>query len=50
MYDAMRLNRTDTALVRVIVPVINKDDAAAEKVATGFVKTFYGTVTGYLPS
>ena len=50
MYDAMRLNRTDTALVRVIVPVINKDDAAAEKVATGFVKTFYGTVVSYLPS
>ena len=50
MYDAMRLNRTDTALVRVIVPVVNKDDVAAEKEAAEFVKTFYGTVTRYLPS
>jgi EpsI family protein len=50
MYDAMRLNRTDTALVRVIVPVVDKNDEAAEKVAEQFVKSFYGTVTNYLPS
>ena len=27
MADAIRLNRTDTALVRVIVPVVNRDEA-----------------------
>ena len=50
MYDAMRLNRTDTALVRVVVPVTEKDDARAEKTAAEFVKTFYGTVLDHLPS
>ncbi|MDP8990243.1 MAG: EpsI family protein [Acidobacteriota bacterium] len=48
--DAMRLNRTDTALVRVVVPIVNRDEDAAEKSATGFVKAFYGTLREYLPS
>lgn len=50
MRDAIRLNRTDTALVRVIVPIGNKDDAKAEAVASDFVKSFYSTLLGYLPS
>jgi EpsI family protein len=48
--DAMRLNRTDTALVRVVVPIINRDEDAAAKSATEFVKAFYGTLREYLPS
>ncbi len=48
--DAMRLNRTDTALVRVVVPIVNRDEDAAAKSATGFVKAFYGTLREYLPS
>ena len=48
--DAMRLNRTDTALVRVVVPIVNRDEDAAAKSATGFVKAFYGTLLEYLPS
>jgi EpsI family protein len=50
MADAIRLNRTDTALVRVIVPVANRDEAQAQATATGFVKSFYSTLLGYLPS
>ena len=50
MADAIRLNRTDTALVRVIVPVVNKDEAKAEATATDFVKSFYSTLLTYLPS
>jgi EpsI family protein len=50
MADAIRLNRTDTALVRVIVPVVNKDEAKAEATATDFVKSFYSTLLDYLPS
>ena len=50
MADAIRLNRTDTALVRVIVPVRNKDQAQAEATATDFVKSFYSTLLDYLPS
>jgi len=50
MADAIRLNRTDTALVRVIVPVMNRDEARAEATATDFVKSFYSTLLDYLPS
>ena len=48
--DAIRLNRTDTALVRVIVPVVNRDEARAQATATDFVKAFYSTLLNYLPS
>ncbi len=50
VYDAMRLNRTDTALVRVVVPVINKDEDAATKEASDFVRAFYGSLRQILPS
>lgn len=50
MRDAIRLNRTDTALVRVVVPVVNRDEAQAEATAADFVKSFYPTLLGYLPS
>jgi EpsI family protein len=48
--DAMRLNRTDTALVRVVIPIVDKDEEAATKVASDFVRSFYGTLRGYLPA
>jgi EpsI family protein len=50
MRDAIRLNRTDTALVRVIIPVVNRDEAQAQATATDFVKSFYSTLLEYLPS
>jgi EpsI family protein len=50
MADAIHLNRTDTALVRVIVPVVNRDEAQAEATATDFVKSFYSILLNYLPS
>ena len=48
--DAMRLNRTDTALVRVIVPIANRDEQAADRAATDFVRAFYGTLREHLPA
>ena len=48
--DAIKLNRTDTALVRVVVPVGARDEAAAQAIATDFVKSFYSTLLEYLPS
>lgn len=48
--DAMRLNRTDTALVRVVVPIVNKDEASADKAAADFIRSFYGTLRQYLPA
>ena len=49
MADALRYNRTDTALVRVIVPIRNQDEKAAEAQATEFVKSMYSTLLDYLP-
>jgi len=48
--DAMRLNRTDTALVRVVIPIANRDEEAATKQASDFVRSFYGTLREYLPA
>jgi EpsI family protein len=48
--DSMRLNRTDTALVRVVVPIVGNDQEAATRVASDFVRSFYGTLRQYLPS
>ena len=48
--DAMRLNRTDTALVRVVVPIVNRDEDAANKSAADFVRSFYGTLREHLPA
>ncbi len=48
--DAMRYNRTDTALIRVVIPIQNKDEVTAQRAAEAFVKSFYSTVLGYLPA
>ena len=48
--DAIRLNRTDTALVRVIVPIRDKNEEAATKTGTEFVKAAFSTIEHYLPS
>jgi len=48
--DAMRLNRTDTALVRVVVPISNNDEDAATKIGTDFVRSFFTTLKQYLPA
>ena len=50
MADAIRLNRTDTALVRVLVPISNRDQETAERTATNFVHTFYSSLLAHLPS
>lgn len=38
VYDALRLNRTDAALVRVTMPVEDGDEASAQKRAVAFAK------------
>lgn len=50
--DAARLNRTDAALVRVVVPVADTSpeaEAAAEKSAVGFVNQLLPALTKFLP-
>jgi EpsI family protein len=51
--DAVRLNRTDAALVRVIVPMASGDDqgeARAQDQAVDFVKHMFPMLPKYLPS
>jgi len=47
--DSIRHHRSDTALVRVWIPVIGGGTERAEKVGTDFVRTFYPAVKSYLP-
>jgi EpsI family protein len=48
--DAMRLNRTDTALIRIVVPIANRDEERAVRTAVDFVKSFYGAIRQSLPA
>jgi EpsI family protein len=48
--DAIRYNRTDTALVRVVVPILGNDEKTAEQVAIEFVQAFFGTLRRHLPA
>jgi EpsI family protein len=50
--DAIRLNRTDAAMVRIISPIANRDRAAerdAERAAFGFVQDMFPQLSRYLP-
>jgi hypothetical protein len=48
--DSVRYNRSDTALVRVVVPVRDNNDAAAAKAAVEFVQSFFSPLRAFLPS
>jgi EpsI family protein len=49
--DAVRLNRTDGALVRVIVPIVGEGgEAHAEQTGIRFVKVLFPALAGYLPT
>jgi EpsI family protein len=47
--DSIRHHRSDTALVRVVVPIMRDQTTQAEKVGNDFVQTFYPVVKAYLP-
>jgi EpsI family protein len=47
--DSIRKHRSDTSLVRIVVPVEGQQRARAEKVALDFVQAAYPVVKGYLP-
>ena len=48
--DAIRFNRTDTALVRVVIPVVDGDDKRATDAAIDFVKDFFVPLRQHFPS
>jgi EpsI family protein len=49
IYDALRLNRTDAALVRITVPIENGDQATAQARALGFAKQITGDLDQIIP-
>ncbi len=48
--DSIRYNRSDTALVRVVVPVNGGDTKRAIAIATGFTIDFFPQLKQYLPA
>lgn len=51
IHDAIRMNRTDGSMVRVIAPIaVGRDAAEAERLATDFVRSLFPHLSGYLPS
>jgi EpsI family protein len=48
--DSIRYRRSDTALVRVVTPVVDGDEDAATKTAIRFVQSFFTPLREYLPS
>ena len=48
--DAIRYNRTDTALVRVVLPVIDNDTKRSETVADDFISSFFTPLRQHFPS
>lgn len=48
--DAIRFNRSDTALVRVVINVADGDVKKAEQTGVTFVQTFFEPLKQYLPA
>jgi EpsI family protein len=48
--DALRYNRTDTALVRVVVPISDGKQDAATDTGVQFIQAFFGTLRHFLPA
>lgn len=48
-WDALRYNRTDTALVRVVVPITGGQQDAATRTGVEFIQSFFGTLRQFLP-
>jgi EpsI family protein len=49
VYDALRLNRTDAALVRITMPIEQGDEAATQQQAMAFAKQVATDVDQIIP-
>ena len=47
--DSIRYHRSDTALVRVVAPVVNNNVAAADAAALDFIRTIFPTLDAHMP-
>lgn len=51
MYDSIRYRRSDTSMVRIVVPLLDKDDEArGQAVAKDFLDSAFPSVANVLPS
>lgn len=50
VYDSLKSNRTDSALVRVIVPVVDNDVEQALAAATDFIKASFTPIRRQMPA
>lgn len=50
MADAIRYNRTDTALVRVVVPITENDVDRSEKAAVNFIQALFTPLRQHFPA
>jgi EpsI family protein len=48
--DSIRYHRSDSSLVKVVVPVRDNDAATATRIATEFVQTIFAPISRQLPS
>ncbi|MFN7918543.1 MAG: EpsI family protein [Bryobacteraceae bacterium] len=48
--DSARYNRSDTAIVRVVVPVVEGSEQASEKAAVEFIQAAFPLITKYFPA
>lgn len=48
-WDSLTQNRTDGALVRLVIPVVGDDIEGAEAAAHNFLQEFYGLLPEYIP-
>jgi EpsI family protein len=50
MADALRYNRTDTALVRVVVPITDNNIERSKETAKNFIQSFYKPLRNHFPA
>ena len=48
--DALRYNRTDTSLVRVVVPIVKGQQEDATQTGIEFIQAFFGTLRQFFPA
>jgi EpsI family protein len=48
--DSVRLHRSDTSIVKIVVPIVKEQDARAEAAGIKFVQTVYPALRQFMPS
>ena len=48
--DSIRYRRSDTALVRIVVPVVDNNEEQATRIGSDFIRSFFAPLREYLPS